>query len=269
MRPSALIKDFWVRAYRENITGMAAMVAYNLLLSVLPFALVALFVASRLLQNEPLQDAIFSDLKHLFPGAADSTLNAALEHVKRNSTGLGIGALLSSLWFGSSFWGALDTAFCRIYELPCRSWIEQKAFSLAMLVVVLLLMASTIAVPTGQSLLTSRIHGDLAFAITFAAGVGLLFLLLCLVFWAVPNERVPWRGIWPGAAGATLVITVIDYAFPVYFQNVSAIADIGTTLVFVVIVLVWFYALALIILGAATVNAMRLHHSIPRAQTGR
>jgi YihY family inner membrane protein len=261
----ALVKDFWVRAYTENITGMAGMVAYNLLLSVLPLALVALFIASRLLQSTELQDAIFRDLSNLFPASATGTLDEALTHVKANSTGLGIGALLSSIWFGSSFWGALDTAFCRIYALPCRSWVQQKAFALAMLVVVLLLMVSTIAVPTGQALLTSRLDGDLAFAITFVGGVIALFAILCLIFRAVPNERVPWCGIWPGALGATLAITAIDYAFPVYFQNVSAIANVGTTLLFVVIVLVWFYALALIILGAATLNAMRLHHAMPRS----
>lgn len=262
----SLIKDFYVRAYRENITGMSAMVAYNLLLSVLPLALVALFIASRLLQSSDLQDAVFRDLQHLFPGTADDTLNTALQHVKTSSTSLGIGALLSSIWFSASFWGAIDTAFCRIYDLPCRTWVQQKLFSLLMLVVVLLLMTSTIAVPTGQALLTTQVNGDLAFAITFGAGVGALFLLLCLIFWAVPNQAMPWRGIWPGALGATIVITAVDYAFPVYFQNVSAIANIGTTLLFVIIVLIWFYALALVMLGGATVNAMRLHQPLPREQ---
>ena len=54
---------------------------------------------------------------------------------------------MASIWIGSSFWGALDTAFCRIYHVRCRSWVEQKRFALAMLVVVLLFMAATVAVP--------------------------------------------------------------------------------------------------------------------------
>ena len=63
--------------------------------------------------------------------------------------------------------------------------------------------------------------------------------------------------MWPGAAAATLAIGVIDYAFPFYLSNVNTIAQFGTTFVFVVIVLIWFYALALIILGGAIINAMR------------
>jgi uncharacterized BrkB/YihY/UPF0761 family membrane protein len=42
----------------------------------------------------------------------------------------------------------------------------------------------------------------------------------------------------------------------VYLSSVST-ARFGTTFVFIVIVLVWFYVLAAILLGGATVNAMR------------
>jgi membrane protein len=69
---------------------------------------------------------------------------------------------------------------------------------------------------------------------------------------------VPWRAIWPGAAAATVAIALIDYAFPFYLGHVSTIADFGTTFAFIAIVLVWFYVLAIILLGGAIVNALRL-----------
>ena len=37
-------RAFWNRAYKENITGLSGMVAYNLMLAVFPFALLVLFV---------------------------------------------------------------------------------------------------------------------------------------------------------------------------------------------------------------------------------
>jgi uncharacterized BrkB/YihY/UPF0761 family membrane protein len=148
----------------------------------------------------------------------------------------------------------------------CRKWLEQKRFALVMLVVVLLFMAATVAVPTLQSLLLSsakdlpfglsKVRG-LVYGASLAAGLALLFGILCVVYWSVPNRLVPWRAIWPGAASATLAIAVVDYAFPAYLGNISTIAQIGTTFVFVLIVLIWFYALAIIILGGAVINAMR------------
>ncbi len=264
--PWRTAKDFYRKAYEDNVTGLSGMVAYNMLLSVFPLALLALFIAGRVLESGDLEASVLEDLRRLFPTATDNTLTEALDRVRNSSTGFGVVALLASIYIGSSFWGAMDTAFCRIYHVRCRSWVEQKRFALAMLVVVLLFMAATVAVPTLQSLLLagaddlplglSGIPG-LVYAVSLGAGLVLLFLILCVIYWAVPNRLVPWRAIWPGALGATLAIGVVDYAFPAYLTSISTIARFGTTFVFVLIVLLWFYALAIIILGGATLNAMR------------
>jgi membrane protein len=259
-------RAFYWKAFEDNLTGLSAMVAYNLLLSVFPLAVLALFIAGRVLGSQELEQSVLQDLRQLFPSAADATLQSALDRIRNSSQTLGVVALVSSIWIGSSFWGALDTAFCRIYHVRCRSWVEQKRFALAMLVVVLLFMAATVAVPTVQSILVSGSNDlplglskveNLVYWVTLAAGLLLLFAILSVVYWTVPNRLVPWRAIWPGAASATGAIGVIDYAFPLYLSHISTIARFGTTLVFVVIVLIWFYVLAIIILGGATMNAMR------------
>jgi membrane protein len=264
--PWQYVKAFYWKAYEDNLTGQSGMVAYAMLLSLLPLALLGLFIASRVLQSADLEESVFRDLQRLFPSAAETTLTSALDRIKASSAGFGIVALVTSLWFGSSFWGALDTAFCRIYHVDCRSWLQQKRFALVMLVVVLLFMAATVAVPTAQSILTSGAKGlpfgldDLeavVYGITLVAGLLILFSILCVIYWTVPNRMVPWRAIWPGALGATLAIGVVDYAFPFYLSRISTIAEFGTTLVFILIVLIWFYVLAIIILGGAIINAMR------------
>ena len=257
---------FYRKSYEDGITGLSGMVAYNLLLSVFPLALLALFIAGRVLESADLEQSVLSDLRQLFPSAADATLTEALERVRGSSTAFGVIALLSSVWIGSSFWGALDTAFCRIYHVRCRKWLEQKRFALVMLVFVLLFIAATVAVPALQSLLASSAQDlplglseveGLVYAVSLAAGILLLFLILCVIYWTVPNRRVPWRAVWPGALGATMAIAVVDYAFPAYLGSVSSLAGVGTTFVFVLIVLIWFYVLAIILLGGAVLNAMR------------
>jgi membrane protein len=265
-RALAGVKHFYWKAYEDNLTGLSGMVAYNLLLSVFPLALLALFIAGRVLASGDLEQSILQDLQQLFPSAADDTLQRALDRVRESSNALGVVALVASIWIGSSFWGALDTAFCRIYHCRCRSWVEQKRFALVMLVVVLLFMAATIVVPTVQSILVNgrsdlplgldEVRGVVYYA-TLAAGLLLLFAILCIVYWSVPNAFVPWRAVWPGAAAATAAIGVVDYAFPFYLSNISTIARFGSTFVFVLIVLLWFYAIAIIVLGGATINAMR------------
>lgn len=265
-RPPRGLVAFWHKAYTDNLTGLSGMVAYNLLLSIFPLALLALFVFGQVLESPELEERVVSDLREIFPSVTDSTLTTTLDQVRNSSGTLGIFALVTSIWIGASFWGALDTAFCRIYHVKCRTWVEQKRFSVAMLGVSILLMAATIFVPTVQSILVAgtdnlplglaEVRG-LVYLITLGIGLVLLFGVFCVIFWSVPNRRVPWRAVWPGAAGATLATGVVDYAFPLYLSNISTIAQLGTTFVFVVIVLVWFFALSAIILGGAIVNALR------------
>jgi membrane protein len=265
-RARRYLAAFYCKAYEDNVTGQSAMVAYNLLLSVFPLALLALFIAGRVLRSPDLEKSVLDDLGRLFPTATDATLSRALHNVRHYSTSFGVIAIVSSIWIGSSFWGALDTAFCRIYHVDCRRWVEQKRFALAMLLVVLLFMAATVAVPTFQSLLLStardlpfglsRVRG-LVYGASLAAGLVALFVILCIIYWTVPNTALPWQAVWPGAAVATTAIAIVDYAFPAYLGHVSTIARVGTTFVFVLIVLIWFYVLAIIILGGGIVNAMR------------
>ena len=260
------VKTFWLRGYQDNIVALAAMLSYYLLLSVLPLALLALYIAGRVLESSPLEDQVLNDLRTVFPATARSTLAGVLDQIRSSSAGFGIVAIAASIWLGSSFWGGLDTAFCRIYHVPCRSWVRQKGFALAMLVVVLLFIVATIAVPTLQSLLAAGRSdlpfglGDveaLVFVASLAISIAIVFSVLCAIYWTVPNRRVPWRAVWPGALGATLAITVVDYGFPVYLSTISTLADVGTTLVFILIVLLWFFVLSLIILSGATINAIR------------
>jgi YihY family inner membrane protein len=261
------LRRFWKLALGANITGQAAMVAYNLLLAVVPIALLALFIGGQVLSSSSVQQSVLNDLRQLFPGSAEHTLNSLLAQIKGSTTGTGVLAVILSLWLGSSFWGSLDTAFARVYGCRSRPWLEQKRFGLAMLVVVLVFMVATVAVPTVQSILRAGASdlpfgldkvGGVFYGISLAISVALLCGCLLLIYKAVPNRSVPWRAVWPGAVGATLAIGVIDFAFPLYLSNISTIARFGTTVVFILITLAWFYALALILLGGAIVNALRL-----------
>ena len=141
VRPISALRRFYVKAYTDNLTGLAGMVAYNLLLSIFPVALIALFVAGRVLASPELERTVLTDLQELFPSATETTLSQALQQVRDSSTTVGIVAFVTSLWFGASFWGALDTAFCQIYGLPCRSWVRQKLFGFAMLLVPIYILA--------------------------------------------------------------------------------------------------------------------------------
>jgi YihY family inner membrane protein len=260
------LRAFWQRAYRENVTGLSAMVAYNLMLAVFPFALLVLFVFGQVLKISGVETSVVNDLQRLFPNVEQGTLKDVLDRIQENATTIGIAAFFGSLWIGASFWGAMDTAFCRIYHVECRGWIEQKRFSFAMLAVVVLFIAASIILPAMESALvssTDRLPFGLSqikaidTALLLGAAILIVFLICCVIFWAVPKGHMPWRAVWPGAAFVTLSAGIANWLFPVYLSNVSSLSRFGSTLGFILIALLWFYVLSLALMAGAVINSLR------------
>jgi YihY family inner membrane protein len=263
------LRAFWHRAYRENITGLSAMVAYNLMLAVFPFVLLVLFILGRVLHSPDVTHNILLDLQRLFPNVEQGTLRDVLDRIRDNSTTFGIVAAVGSLWIGASFWGAMDTAFCRIYHVQCRGWLEQKRFSFVMLTVAFAFLGASVVLPTVEGSLVAS-TSDLPFGLSHVqalenllliiAALSLTFLICCVIFWAVPKGRMPWRAVWPGAMSVTVTTGLANWAFPFYLANVSSLSRFGSTLGFVLIALIWFYVLSLSILAGAVINALRHEH---------
>jgi membrane protein len=260
------LRAFWQRAYRENVTGLSAMVAYNLMLAVFPFALLVLFVFGQVLKIGGVETSVVNDLQRLFPNVEQGTLKDVLDRIQENSTTIGIAAFFGSLWIGASFWGAMDTAFCRIYHVECRGWVEQKRFSFAMLAVVVLFIAASIILPAIESALvssTDRLPFGLSeikaidTALLLGAAILIVFLICCVIFWAVPKGHMPWRAVWPGATFVTLSAGIANWLFPVYLSSVSSLSRFGSTLGFILIALLWFYVLSLALMAGAVINSLR------------
>ncbi|HKZ14269.1 MAG TPA: YihY/virulence factor BrkB family protein [Solirubrobacterales bacterium] len=268
-RKRTWLAAFWHRAYAENVTGLAAMVAYNLMLAVFPFTLLVLFIGGQVLKIHGVETSVLNDLQRLFPNTESGTLSDVLERIENNSATIGIAAFVGSIWIGASFWGAMDTAFCRIYHVPCRGWIEQKRFSFAMLGVVLVFIALSIFVPTLESTLVSStdrlpfgLSGIQAIDTILLLGAALLitFGICSVIYWAVPKAPVPWRSIWPGALFVTLGAGLANWLFPLYLSNISSLSRFGTTLGFILIALLWFYLLSLGIMAGAVINSLRFEY---------
>src|SRR3954453_540 len=256
---------FWDRAYRENVTGLAAMVAYNLFLALFPFALLALFILGQVIQPHDVQESVRNDLQNLFPAVKSTTLQDALDGIRSNSTTIGLAAALGAIWIGTSFWGAMDTAFCRIYHVECRGWLEQKRFALVMLLGLILFLAVSIVIPPRESavghtadnisiLANNRTIVNIAFLV---AALLFTFLICCTIYYFVPKGHVPWSGVWPGALFVTLTTGIANAAYPFYLAQVSSVGEVGGTVGFVLVALVWFYIISLGLMAGAVINALR------------
>jgi membrane protein len=264
-RPARFLRVFWERAYRENITGLSAMIAYNLALALFPFALLVLFIFGQVIDNADVRDSVIRDLQGVFPAAEQESLTNIVDRIRDSSTTIGVVAAIGAIWIGASFWGAMDTAFCRIYHVECRGWVEQKRFALVMLVVVTIFLAASVIVPVAEGVLASSAEnlpfgldeiGGLRSAAVLGVALLVTFLICSLIYYVVPKGHVPWRGVWPGALFVTLTTAIANAIFPFYLGQ-SNIDQLGGALGFILVALVWFYLVSLGLLAGAVINALR------------
>src|SRR5262245_29151839 len=95
------LRAFWNRAYKENITGLSGMVAYNLMLAVFPFALLVLFVFGQVVNSPDIERSVILDIQRLFPNIEQATLQDAIDRVRASSTTIGIAAIIGGIWIGA------------------------------------------------------------------------------------------------------------------------------------------------------------------------
>ena len=259
------LRAFWHRAYRENVTGLAAMVAFNLVLALFPFALLCLFIFGQVLQSTNIESSVIEDVQRLFPAVEQDSVQRALDRIRDSSATIGVAAAIGAIWIGASFWGAMDTAFCRIYHVECRGWVEQKRFALVMLLVVTLLLAASVVIPVAEGLLVAGAE-DAPFGLSeisyldnvllLIAALVVTFGMCCLIYYFVPKGHVPWRGVWPGALFVTLTTAIANAVFPFYLAQ-SSVEQVGGALGFILVALIWFYLVSLALMAGAVINALR------------
>jgi membrane protein len=259
-------RAFWNRAYKENITGLSGMVAYNLTLAVFPFALLVLFVFGQIVDSPDIERSVILDIQRLFPNIEQDALMNAIDRVRSSSTTIGIAAVVGGIWIGASFWGAMDTAFCRIYHVECRGWVQQKRWSLVMLLALTLLLGASVIVPSIEGAAVSSAEdlplglsdiGPTRTMVLILGGFAVTFAIIAAIYWAVPKGHMPWRSVWPGAVFFAIVSSGGNYIFPLYLDNISDLHRIGGTIGFILVALVWFYLISLALLAGAVINSLR------------
>ena len=126
--PRPWLRAFWQRAYRENVTGLSAMVAYNLMLAIFPFALLILFVFGQVLKIGGVETSVLGDLKRLFPNVDQGTLSDVLNRIVwSRESGVGASRINVAHSGGSSrIFRNRSASFQRMVSAPSRMNMRRR-----------------------------------------------------------------------------------------------------------------------------------------------
>ena len=251
----------------DDCMGMAAQIAYYMVLSVIPFLIFVLSIMSRLQFGEALAPLLLDTLREQMPlDAANFIVDIVLRVLPTESGQTTIVSFAVALWGSSMAVGALITTINRAYNLrPRRNIVQQKLLALGLVLVLsAVLMLAMIILLFGPQF-TQVFFEFLGLADesnTFWTTVrlplaGLLaFVALAILYFYAPEARQRFVHILPGSITATLLWLIASSAFRLFVRNFGNYNATYGSLAAVVILLAYFWLTGFIFLLGAEVNAL-------------
>lgn len=274
------VQDMLQRIKNTDITALGAQLAYFFLLSFFPLLI---FMVSLLPYLHLERGAIFDFLDTIMPDEIFSMIEGVLLEVltNQNSSLLSIG-ILGTIWSASKGIDALTRALNKAYDTEARLGWKNKIwsilFTMAFVVVILLALVFPVFGKQIVDLILRYIEIDFQFSgiwnfISFATPPVLIFLVLCAMYWIVPNTspRLKLFSVLPGAVIAALGFFILTAGFSFYvnsFGNYSATyGSIGG----VIVLMLWLYFIGIILIFGGIINAVFAQRKLAllRKETGK
>ncbi len=253
---------FW-KFFADRGTHLAAMIAYFALLSLVPLIFCALALLG--LAERPEESGyLVEELRKVFPGISIPDIVRAVDAIQENALTLGIVGSIFLAWTSLSLFSVLESALNIVYGRPNRSFLRGKALAFivtagALVTLTVGLLAGSIGFDLLKRFAPGFIGNDVVgYSLSVLVSLLGVFLFLGTTYYLLPNEPVTLRDVLPGAILATFLLEVTFQAVPLYIrlsQDVVVLQALGGP----VVLLVWLYVMANVIVFGAEVNWWRSH----------
>ena len=240
-------------ARRQNLTYVAAGVAYYALVSFVPLLLLVV-AASSLLGGEPLADRVIALIGQQLSSSGQRAVVGMLTVTAGRGTASVVG-VVALAWSALRLFRGLDQGVREMYrDTPDRSLLQ--GFRNGVVVGTGLVLAITAVVFVDAVLPTPSLSvpfvGDLR-RVVLGVVLAIAFVPIYYVLSPIPTSV---RAVVPGAVVAAVGWVVLQVAFRIYAVSASqygAYGVLGGILLFVT----WLYFASVVVLLGAAVNAVR------------
>jgi membrane protein len=199
------------------------------------------------------------ELQNLFPSQSITDIVRVVDAITSNATTLGLigGAFL--LWTSLSLFSVLESAFNIVYGRPNRSFLRGKFLATLFMAGSLIVLSAALVLGSIGYDLVQRFAPDVIDNVIVAYGLSVLvstlavFVFLVAAYERLTNVRLTLREVWPGAALAAVLLQATFQVLPLFVRlsrEVVAVQALGAS----VLLLVWIYVMANVIVFGAEVN---------------
>jgi membrane protein len=204
------------------------------------------------------------------PRALDLVLEQITSLSKGEQGGLLTIGMLTALWSSSAAMTAIISTLNTAYDIEeGRPWWKVRLTAIALTVgislFVLIAFALVLAGPTLAEQLANRLYLGPVFEwawkiLQWPLVFALVSAGIAIVYYYAPDAEQDWVWLTPGSIFATMLWLVVSLGFKYYVATVSAYESYGV-IGGVMVLMLWFYLSALVLLVGAEMNAEIEHAS--------
>lgn len=271
------VKEF----FSDDMPTYAAGLAFQTLLSLFPFLIFLLALISTL--NLPdFISWLQEQAQMLLPAQAMALVDNVIGELRKPRGGLVSTGGLIALWVASSGVRATMTAFNAAYgvEEGRPAWkLYPLSIAYTLAIAALLIASASLLLigPTAMQWLAGQIGIEQFFVMVWTwarwpVALVLLSLIAALVYYAAPAQQPRFRFITPGAVLSVLIWIVSSLGFDFYVRNFANYSSMYGSIGSIVLLLLYFYLSAAVLLFGAEVNACIERHvpsDVPASQKQR
>ena len=258
------LKELFNRVLDDDISALAAQLAYDLLLSFFPFLLLILII----LGYSDLKSAdVFVYLYQIMPKSAFDLIYTTVTSMSRSANGNLLSlSIIGIIWSGSSGFRAIIRGLNKAYdEEETRPYWKTLVISiLFMLGLAIVIIVAVALVVFGQMIgraIASRLNLSSNFIlnwdiIRYLVSLSGMAFVFAALYYFTPCRRLTWKEVMPGAIFSTLGWLISSLGFAYYVNNFSNYASIYGGIGAVIVLMLWIYITSVIILLGGEVNAL-------------
>jgi membrane protein len=239
-------------------------VAANVLISFFPFLVVMILTCRSVLHWEAAVNAIFFAVTDYFPSTFNATpMTALLDWAARRQHGVSWFSILLLLFTANGIFEPLEVALNRVWRVPKnRSFLRNQVVSLGLIFLCgALTLASMCAAAVDLQFVSSslgkgRFGGTLGLISFKIVALPLLMLMIFLIYWILPNRRIPIRRIIPAAVIVGVLLEALKYVNLLTWPWLRARLDREVPpFVQSISIILWAFCAVLLILAGAEWSA--------------
>ncbi|WP_349409466.1 YihY/virulence factor BrkB family protein [Pseudalkalibacillus sp. SCS-8] len=256
-------KAFWKelidRIKDDRVTGLAAQLAYYFLLSLFPFLIVAVTIATAVVD----QGEMFTLLQRYAPGEVMNVINENSDLINNQGGAILSLGIIGTLWTASNGMNAVIKALNEAYDVgQSRNFLKARGIAISLTLGMLLIIMVAMVLP-----IFGKIIGDI-FAyiglpnaemvwnvLRWVLSTFIIALVIAIIYYIAPNKKLRMKDVWIGAIVATVGWQLASLAFSFYINNFANYNETYGSLGGVIVLMLWFYVSGLMLIIGGEVNA--------------